>query len=251
MTRSRRREQHQRERRPERHGIRIGQVAFGPALGEGVVSASLEDLERALAGQPEELRWNDVADQVIPVMPRLRPYPPGFPELLRVMVDPGVAIGFAIDIGPALMNVGTDLLRSWGIPIGELHARSFANLAARAGRIEGQAIVEGSLDGSRTRWLQTGHSVGSVMVLLPDALGQVFGRDPAFFITPMRDLIIGLRPDADRDLAAWLWLEIASEDPNCLGPIGYRFDGRAVVPEPLDPQPVGMTHVPSRQARLA
>lgn len=101
--------------------------------------------------------------------------------------------------------------------------------------IDGSSIVEGGIDTTATRWLQTGRSIGSVLVLAPDELQRIFGPRPAFFITPMRDLIIGLPPDVDRELAAWLWLEVAALDPNCLGPIGYHFDGRSVRPDSLEP----------------
>ena len=84
------------------------------------------------------------------------------------------------------------------------------------------------------RWLQSGRSIGSVLVLAPDQLARIFGPGPAFFITPMRDLIIGLPSDVDRELAAWLWLEVASLDPNCPGPAGYRFDGSRIAIEVLE-----------------
>jgi hypothetical protein len=199
-----------------------------------VVSATLEELTQALIAQSPDLEWASVSRDVIPVMPRIRPYPDGFPEPLRVVVEPGVAVGYAIDIGPAFMGIGMDLVRSWGIPFADVQARALANTIERASRIDLATIVDGSMDGTPTRWLQTGQSIGSVLVLVPDELRRIFGPEPRFFITPMRDLIIGLPADVDRELAAWLWLEVAALDPNCLGPIGYRFDGHVVRPEAMD-----------------
>lgn len=206
----------------------------GPEVGPGIVSASLEEVTRALSEQGPDLDWATVAQNVIPVMPRIRPFPAGFPEPLRVVIDPGVAVGYAIDIGPAFMGIGPDLVRSWGIPLADVQARALANTIARASRIDPSGIVKGSMDGTPTRWLQTGQSIGSVLVVVPGELRRIFGPEPAFFITPMRDLIIGLPADVDRELAAWLWLEVAALDPNCLGPVGYRFDGHVVRPESLD-----------------
>ena len=54
-------------------------------------------------------------------------------------------------------------------------------------------------------------------------------------MAPMRDLILGLPPDVESGLAAWLFDELASADPNCLAPIGYRWDGDGVKLESLDP----------------
>jgi hypothetical protein len=210
-------------------------VAVGPDVGENVVTASLAEVEAALAAQPNDLAWEWAGEHVIPVMRRIRPYPPGFPEPMTTIVEPGVAVGFAIDVGPAFMSIGPDLIRSWGLQLGDVHARCLANVIERAQGIDGAAIFEGGVGATPTRWLQTGRSIGSVLVLAPDELRRIFGPGPALFITPMRDLIIGLPVDVDRELAAWLWLEVASQDPNCLSPTGYRFDGHAIAPEPLDP----------------
>ena len=219
--------------RGPRTKLRLSRVVHGPEVGPGVVSASLEEVMRAVGDQAPDLDWASVADSVIPVMPRIRPWPPGFPEPMRVVVDPGVAVGYAIDIGPAFMGIGSDLVRSWDIPLADVQARALANTISRASQIEPTAIVHGSMDGTPTHWLQTGRSIGSVLILVPDELRRLFGPEPAFFITPMRDLIIGLPADVDRELAAWLWLEVAGMDPNCLGPTGYRFDGLTTRPEDL------------------
>ena len=243
MPPKRRRSQPTPKTRRRRAGLRIDRVAYGPEVGEGVVTATLEDLERALEGQPDDVNWAWASAHVIPVMPRIRPYPDGFPEPLRIIVDPGVAIGFAIDIGPAFMSVGPDLLRTWGIPLADVHSRSLANVTERSATIDVESIVEGSIGAAPTRWLQTGRSIGSVLVLVPDELRRLFGAAPAYFITPMRDLIIGLPPDVDRELATWLWMEVATLDPNCLGPVGYRFDGRLVTPEPLDADGFATTEI--------
>ena len=222
--------------RSRRSKLRITKIVHGPELGPGVVSATLDELQAALEGQPDDLAWDWASAHVIPVMRRIRPYPSGFPEPMYTVVDPGVAVGFAIDIGPAFMSIGVDLVRSWGIRLADVHARSLANVIERAQAIDRGTIVRGSIDTTPTRWLQSGQSIGSVLVLTPDELGRIFGPRSAFFITPMRDLIIALPADVDRELAAWLWLEVATLDPNCLGPIGYRFDGRTVSPESLDPE---------------
>lgn len=216
-------------------GLRVLDYRPGPPLGEGIVGATLEDVEAALREQPDDMNWSWASRHLIPIMPRIRPYPPGFPEPLRMMVAPGVAIGFAIDIGPAFMGVGQDLVNTWGKSLADVHAQCLANVVTRAAAVRPSEIHNGGIGDTPTRWLQTGRSIGSVLVLVPDELSRLFGRAPAFFITPMRDLIIGLPADVDRELAAWLWLEVASLDPNCVGPIGYRFDGHGIRPESLEP----------------
>lgn len=209
------------------------EVFYGPEPGEGIVQAPLEEVLAALTAQGEDLDWATVARNVLPVMPRARPYPGPAPQPLRTLVPPGIMIGFGIDIGPAFMNVNAELLASWGVSIADVTATSLANLHQRAATIRRSAIHRGQIGDCSTEWLQTGVSVGSTLVLAPTELQRLF-RAPRFFITPMRDLIIGFPPDVDRTEPHWLYHEIASLDPNCLGPIGYAFDGVRVVPEPLE-----------------
>ena len=209
------------------------EVFYGPELGDGIVQASIEEVLAAVAAHGEDLDWAAVAGSVLPVMPRVRPYPGPAPEPLQTLVPPGILIGFGIDVGPAFMNVNADLLASWGISTADLTATSLANLHERATTIRRSAIHHGQIGDSPTEWLQTGVSVGSTLVLAPTELQRLFGG-PRFFITPMRDLIIGFPPNVDRNEPHWLYHEIADLDPNCLGPIGYSFDGVRVVPEPLE-----------------
>jgi hypothetical protein len=83
--------------------------------------------------------------------------------------------------------------------------------------------------------LQTGRSVGSTLVLVPDQLARLFGRTPRLFLAPMRDLLLGLPDDVDPEIGSWLFEDFASQDPNCLAPIGFRFDGERVVTASLGP----------------
>lgn len=204
----------------------------GPELGPGIEQAPLEEVLAALAAHGDELDWASVSSNVLPVIPRLRPYPDATPEPVRTLVPPGIVVGFGIDIGPAFMNVSADLLASWDIGLGDLTACAIANVHRRATSIDRPSIHDGQIGPYPTEWLQTGVSVGSLLVFAPTELSRLFGG-PRFFITPMRDLIIGFPFDVDRDAAHWLYREIADLDPNCLGPIGYSFDGSRVVPEPL------------------
>ena len=93
--------------------------------------------------QPDDLNWDWASSHIIPVMPRIRPYPPGSPEPLRTMLAPGVAVQFAIDIGPAFMGVGPDLIRSWGVRLADVAATSLSNVVARAATIAGFRTASG------------------------------------------------------------------------------------------------------------
>lgn len=222
-------------RRDQRHraGRHKVEVFYGPEAGPGIEQAPLEEVLAALTAHGEELDWPSSSSNVLPVIPRVRPYPGEMPKPVRTMVPPGILVGFGIDIGPAFMNINEPLLASWGLSVGDVTATALANLHRRAVSVERTLIHHGQIGEYSTEWLQTGVSVGSILVLAPSELRRLFGG-PRFFITPMRDLIIGFPRDVDREAAHWLYHEIADLDPNCLGPTGYDFDGVRVTPASLE-----------------
>lgn len=197
------------------------------------MQAPLEEVLAALTAHGEDLDWAAVRSNVLPIIPRVRPYPGSAPEPLRTLVPPGIVIGFGIDIGPAFMNVSNEVFAGWGISVADLAAAAIANVHRRAASVGRSTIHHGEIGGLPTEWLQTDVSIGSTLVLAPAELQRLFGG-PRLFITPMRDLIIGFPIDAPREAAHWLYHEIADQDPNCLGPMGYAFDGARVTPEPLE-----------------
>src|SRR5690242_15084332 len=91
-------------------------VAFhhGPPPGPGVVQASMDEVLGALQAHGD-LDWSEAADLVVPVMPRVRPFPPGTPPPLQALVDPGIVVGFGVDVGPAFMAVTPELAAHWKV----------------------------------------------------------------------------------------------------------------------------------------
>jgi len=174
-------------------------------LGDGVVTATLEEVLEAMAAQPPDLPWSSMSAHVLPLIPRVRPYPNGMGDGVRTMTPPGITVGCAI-----------------------------TNVHARAAKVDPALIHDGGREGIRTQWLQTGRSIGSVLVRAPTGLRRLFGSEPRRFITPMRDLIIGFPLRADLDLVRWHYTEIASLNPSCLGPMSYVLRDGRVIPEPLD-----------------
>lgn len=205
----------------------------GQVLGPDLVSSSLDDVIEALTRVPSDLPWSGAAGSVLPLIPRVRPYPPGAPDGLMVMVPPGIPVGFGIDFGPGFLSINAQLLERWAISSADLLAAALQNLHARAARIQRSEIHHGGPEPVVTEWLQTGRLVGSTLILAPTELERLFGPGARRFISPMRDLIIGFPPEADPELVCWYYAEIASQDPNCLGPISYLFSGGVVVAEPL------------------
>ena len=154
------------------------------------------------------------------------------------MVPPGVVVGFGIDIGPALMAISADMLTAWGTTLADVAACAIRNVHQRGAGLRPADILRQPVGDVATEALQTGVSIGSTLVIAPSELCRLFGSSDRLFITPMRDLIIGLPPQIDPEFAWWLYFEFASLDPNCLGRMCYRLvEGGRIVTGLLEGPP--------------
>jgi hypothetical protein len=233
--RLRRRAIRRRSRRRRTHGgWRVERIDYSEQRhGPNVSSASPDEVVAAIDELPADLPWLDVSSLVLPIFERVRPYPPGYPPRVEAIVPPGLKVSLALDVGPGLIHVTPDMLGRWGMSLADLTAVALANVHDRASQVRPSDVYRDSLDKVEVRLLQTGRGVGSTLILAPTELVRLFGDGPSLFIAPMRDLIIGFPPGED-SLAAWLFGEIAAEDPNHLHPRAFDFDGRGVRVVPLD-----------------
>ena len=170
-------------------------VSFHPSdevVGTGVVMVSPKEVLAALETLPPELAWPDVADRVVPLFERMRPYPAGTPPLARVMLPPGVLAGFGIDIGPAFVSVSAEMLHRWGLPAADVAAQALVNLHRRAAEIGPEEVFRAPVGDVESVSLQADHGIGSALVLAPSELARIFGRQPRRFIAPMRSVLVGL-----------------------------------------------------------
>jgi hypothetical protein len=133
--------------------------------------------------------------------------------------------GFGIDIGPAVMHVGPDLLSTWSIDPAELTATALENLRLRTRRSRTRDLLEDAIDGEPVRILQSGEGWASTLLLVEDELARIFGDEQQRFIAPMRDLLISLPVTADPEFVGWLNEEFAALDPNALALEAFTFQG--------------------------
>lgn len=150
-----------------------------------------------------------------------------------MLVPPGLSVGFAIDIGPAFINVDAAMVERWRLSAADLLARALDNLDRRMGGVMPGDLHDGSIDGLPVRLLQSSTGCASTYVLLPSSLRRILGPEAQLLIAPMRNLLISLPIDADREVAAWLFGEIAAQDPNCLAPAAIVLTGDHLSVEPL------------------
>ncbi|HEX4896771.1 MAG TPA: hypothetical protein VFV53_00270 [Candidatus Limnocylindrales bacterium] len=208
-------------------------------VGPDVAVPDVEEVLRAIEKAPRPDDWDALRRIVVPVFPRVRPYPRGTPPPLTTILSPGVVVGFGADIGPAFMTLNEPQLETLGVKKADVVAAALANLLARADALDRASIIHGDVADVPIAALQSGVSIGSTLVLAPDQVRRLFGPAPMLFIAPMRDLLIGFPADVDGELAGWVFKEIADQDPNCLAPVAYRFDGAQLTAAALAKRPSG------------
>lgn len=207
----------------------------GPVAGPGVTVASPQAVLAALERFDPDRSWPELRDDIRPMLPRLRPMPFPVGEPVRVMLPPGILVAFGLDLGPALAQVGPELLDRWGIGPDELAAVALGNVRRLAAACDRSLIVRNPIGSMDVSALQTRLGIASSLLLVPDTLERFFGREPGLLLAPMRDLLLRLPADTPLVDAAWLSEEFEAIDPNCLHLGGFAWDGSELRPVPLEP----------------
>lgn len=182
----------------------------GPLDADRRVAALLGRIDR------HGLAWPDVADDVLPIFERARPFAYEVEPPAHAIVPPGVTVGFGIDLGLAFARVATVHLEDWPIDLVELTRRALRNLRRRARQARDYDLVREPVGGVPTIAFQSRDGWASTAVLVPEAVERVFGSRPALLLAPSRDLLVGLPPDVDLEFATWLAETFEAEDPNAL-----------------------------------
>jgi hypothetical protein len=206
----------------------------GPALGPGVVTADYRTVLAALEQFDPDMTWKKARDRILPMLPRVRPFPGPELEMARAMLPPGVLVGFGIDIGPAITFVGASLLDRWRLDILAVVTAALANLRQLAGECDRDVAIRDHIGDVPVTVLQTRVGIAASLILIPDCLDRLLGPGPHLLLAPMRDILIALPPDVDPEFAAWLADEWEALDPNHLHLGGFRHDRGTIVPEALD-----------------
>lgn len=209
------------------------QVFEGPPNGPNVVSASLEEVLAAIEQLPTELTWDAIASEVVPLFQRLRPYDPALPEQLRVVVPPGLTVGFGVDVGPAFITISPEMAEGWAVGPDDILEQALANLERRMAAVRPRDVHDGTIGEVPVRLLQSPAGSASTYVLAPTALGRILGSHRQLVMAPMRNLLISMPVTVDREFAAWLFDEFAAEDPNCLAPAAFLIGDGQLALEPL------------------
>ena len=123
-------------KRSTNRGRKARHATTAPGVANGIHADPrwLATLRRLDAGG---FTWQELADDVLPVFQRARPFAyPADPPALTIALPPGVTVGFGVDAGPAFMRIATTHLAGWPVDLVGLAERALGNLACGlAGRI--------------------------------------------------------------------------------------------------------------------
>ncbi|MEO7118380.1 MAG: hypothetical protein ABIZ34_05340 [Candidatus Limnocylindrales bacterium] len=190
--------------------------------------ASMDEVLAAIEAMDMERGWKEVAPSVLPVLQRRRAMPAGTDDRLMRPYPPGIPVGFGVDIGPAFLHVSDTMLATWSITADELANRALANVRAKAAARKHFGIITEPMVGVPTQSFMSRDGWASTLLLMPDEFERCFGPEPRLVLTPMRDFMLTLPLDSDRELASWMLEELVAEDPNgldvpILAFVGGRF----------------------------
>jgi hypothetical protein len=216
----------------------IGVISYGPPVGPGMSIASPAEVADALRTVPSPEDWAAMAPGLLPAFERRRPFAFDVGRPLTALVPPGVSVAIVYDFGPGLLRVTRELAELWSVSEREVVERAMANLRSRvtaALSTPGAIRIDATdLDGLPVRGVISHEGWASALLLLPDVLGRVFGREPCIFVAPMRDLLLAMPAAVDIGLAT-RWTEgFEALDPNCLCLEAFAWDGETLSIRVLD-----------------
>jgi hypothetical protein len=152
--------------------------------------------------------------------------PPGVEDLPTREFPPGISAGLGLDIGPAMLFIGHEQLKGWGVTADRAFDQALSNVRARVAARKQFALATERIADVPTIAFQSREGWASSLLLLPDELTRVLGERDGLVLAPMRDLIMLMPLDADPGLAVYLLDEFAEADMNALDlPIFVLLDG--------------------------
>ncbi len=181
-----------------------------------VETASVTDVLAAIESADLEAPWEELAPNLRVALPRRRDLPVPVNDLPRRVYPPGIETVLGLDIGPAMLFVPHEQLARWEVGADEAFDRALDNVREQVAARRQFALVHERIADVPTLAFQSRDGWGSQLLLLPDELVRVLGDRNGLILAPMRDLIVSLPLDVEREFAHWLLEEFAEVDMNAL-----------------------------------
>jgi hypothetical protein len=181
-----------------------------------VTTAPVEEVLTAIESVDLKAPWKEVASDLRIALPRRRPLPVDAGTLPTRVYPPGIETVLGLDIGPAMLFVAPEQLALWDVTADEAFEQALENVRAQVAARKQFALVHERIADVPTLAFQSRDGWASELLLLPEQLAHVLGDRNGLILAPMRDLIISLPLDVEREFAHWLLEEFAAVDMNAL-----------------------------------
>jgi hypothetical protein len=181
-----------------------------------VTTAPVEAVLSAIESADLDVPWEELAPALCVALPRRRALPVDPRELPTHVYPPGIEAVLGLDIGPAMLFVPTEQLARWEVSADEAFERALQNVREHVASRKQFALVHERIADVPTLAFQSRDGWASQLLLLPDQLVRVLGDRNGLILAPMRDLLISLPLDVEREFAQWLLEEFAEVDMNAL-----------------------------------
>ncbi len=181
-----------------------------------VTTASVDEVLTAIESVDLGASWAEVAPNLRIALPRRRALPVDIEDLPQREFSPGIPTVLGMDIGPAMLFVAREQLEGWGVSAAEAFEQALDNVRARVAARKQFALIHERIADVPTLAFQSREGWAATLLLLPDELTHVLGERSGLVLAPMRDLVICLPLDVEREFALWLLDEFAEVDMNAL-----------------------------------
>jgi hypothetical protein len=180
--------------------------------------------------------WLSARLAVVPLLARSHPLA-ALTRPVTVDLEPGLRVGFGVDLGPMFLHVTEPMLTAWQVDAAQLTRRAIGNLRRLAGALPDGSTQTGRVGVTPLAVLQAPGGWASSLLLAPDLLPRWFGSVDGVFLAPARNMLVGLPGGTDGRLARWLRDEIAARLPDALEVPVLRWSaGRITVVDPHRPR---------------
>jgi hypothetical protein len=181
-----------------------------------VTTAPVDEIIAAIESVDLAAAWDVAAPDLRVALPRRRPLPVDVGHLPTREYPPGIAAVLGLDVGPAMLFVVQEQLDTWGVSSDEAFEQALDNVRTRVAARKQFALICERIADVPTLAFQSREGWASSLLLLPDELTRVLGERHGLILAPMRDLIIRLPLDTEREFAHYLLEEFAAADMNAL-----------------------------------
>ena len=182
---------------------------------------------RALKRMPKPVPWEWARARLVPLLAGPRIDLPG-EQVIRSILEPGVAVEFAIDLRHAFPVVDARVAARWECSEDQLREQALANLARWASQVTRSTVRTATMSGHEIRLLDHEPPWASSLLLVPDELKRLFGAHDQVLAAPARDVLLSFPRTMPTRLVAEIAVDFEAGTPHPLWLEPFGLEGGAI-----------------------